>query len=797
MRPEKGLEEARSSNAGVSLEKESLLKANAHTPNAAGAWHGLKEHLGKVADRAKALAAKFNASELGYYAGLWHDLGKYNPEFQRYLEQCHATAQADNKQKLRGPRHAIHGAILAAEVCPPLSAIIYGHHAGLPNSADFKNEVSPQNPAWRERYQEVLKLARKDLGELNPTVDLRSTLKDVPASKISKELFLRMLFSCLVDADYLDTEQHFEDRQREKIEISVVALWRTFEQKRQQFLLDVGDRTTPVNQVRDQVYQACFKAAEQKPGIFRLSVPTGGGKTLSGLAFALRHTMLNHQFERVIFAVPYTSIIEQTVKVYRDMLGFDAVLEHHSAVKDDWDRDYAHRQKSPLFQSTEQFQADEGAVKKQAQARLATQNWDAPLIVTTTVQLFESLFANRPSRCRKLHNLIGSVIVLDEVQTLPIALLTPIQNVLEELVERYKVSVVYCTATQPPIQGKNPYFDGFKPELVRDIIQPEQAKQHFTTLKRVEYEQPPEAWSWEQLAADVQSNQQALVVLNTRKDALSVLGALGVETTKYLSVSDHESEVQKALVESQILHLSTLLCGAHRGTVLTEVRRRLKAKEPCLLISTQVVEAGVDVDFPVVYRAMGPLDRIVQAAGRCNREGNMQGKGRVVIFEPIDGKTPQGEYGKAVQATRQLLQESELDLHDPGIFEHYFQRLYQIEKRDKHGIQDLRQKGNYPEVAQRFRLINDNTIPVVIRYNADVAVILAEISQRGLWSSDRRKLQPYIVNLPRYEFQKSTTRTELVPDFWIWDGTYDPIRGIPMGHDPNDGLYDPSILTQW
>ena len=757
----------------------------AHTPSThrPGQWHDLKEHLTDVATVTQRLARKLSAGELGYYAGLWHDLGKYNPEFQKYLEQCEAVR--NSSQKPRGPRHAIHGAILAAELCPPLAAIIYGHHAGLPNYSDLKNKVSLQNPTRRESYREVLKLAQKDLGELQPTVDLRSTLKNFPTNKLSQELLLRILFSCLVDADYLDTEEHFEGEERKKIEVSITGLWTTFEQKRQRFLETVSDRTTPVNQVRDQVYQACFNAAEQQPGIFRLPVPTGGGKTLSGIAFALRHAMLN-QYERVIFAVPYTSIIEQTVKVYRGIFGSEAVLEHHSAVRDE----------EVQGSEDDQFHSQEGAMRAQAQARLATQNWDAPLIVTTTVQLFESLFANRPSRCRKLHNLIGSVIVLDEVQTLPIALLTPIRSVLEELVERYKVSVVYCTATQPPIQGKNPYFDGFKSELVRDIIKPEQAKNHFITLKRVEYEQPPEALSWEQLVEDVQTNRQALVVLNTRKNALSVLDAVGVEMAEYSSVSSYEAEVQAALAQSQILHLSTLLCGAHRRAVLEEVRRRLKAKEPCLLISTQVIEAGVDVDFPVVYRAMGPLDRIVQAAGRCNREGKMQGKGRVVIFELIDGKTPTGEYGKAVQETRQLLQESELDLHSPDIFENYFQRLYQIEERDKHGIQDLREKRDYPEVAQRFRLINDNTMPVIIRYNAEVATILAEINRRGLWSSDRRKLQPYIVNLPRYEFQKSTTRTELVPDLWAWDGTYDPIRGIPMGHDPNDGLYDPSILTQ-
>lgn len=771
-------------------------KPSAHTPpKSSDRWHELEEHLRDVAVGAKNYAASFGAGELGYYAGLWHDLGKYNPEFQCYLEACHAVSMSGGQQKVRGPRHAIHGAILAAELCPPLAGIIYGHHAGLPNFADLKNKVSSQNPTWKQSYQEALQFAREDLGDLEPTTDLRTTLKNLPRNKLSGEVLTRLLFSCLVDADYLDTEEHFEAANTavRGAGFSVPELWSVFEQDRQRFLekvdnssTEMGDRNTPVNQIRDQVYQACLEAAAQKPGIFRLAVPTGGGKTLSGLAFALRHGVIN-DLSRVIVAVPYTSIIEQTVKVYRDIFGTEAVLEHHSAVKDEWDHG----------SQDDQFQSQEGAMRAQAQARLATQNWEAPLIVTTTVQLFESLFANRPSRCRKLHNLVGSVIVLDEVQTLPIALLTPIRSVLEELVERYRVSVVYCTATQPPIQGKNPYFDGFKPELVRNIIEPEQARQHFSMLKRVEYEQSSETWSWERLAEDIQRNQQALVVLNTRKNALSVLDALGLSTSEYLSASGYESEFEAALAESPVLHLSTLLCGAHRREVLKEVRQRLKAKEPCLLISTQVVEAGVDVDFPVVYRAMGPLDRIVQAAGRCNREGKMKGKGRVVIFEPIGGKTPQGEYGKAVQRTRQLLQESDLDLHDPIIFEEYFQSLYQIEKRDKHDIQELREKLDYPEVAQRFRLIDDNTMPVVIRYNDDVREILKDISQRGLWSSDRRKLQPYIVNLPHYQFQKTSTRTELVPNFWVWDGTYDLIRGIPMGHDPGDGLYDPAVLAQW
>jgi CRISPR-associated endonuclease/helicase Cas3 len=642
----------------------------AHTPpKDSTTWHFLKEHLTDVAKFTKKFSAQFDAGELGHYAGLWHDLGKYNPEFQAYLEQCHATSQSGSKQKPRGPRHAIHGAMLAAEVCPPLAAIIYGHHAGLPNFADLK--IALKDPTWKASYQQAYQIAQNDLGSLKPNIDLQTTLKNVPRDELGREVFLRMLFSCLVDADYLDTEEHFEAAKTATrgSRFSVIQLWDAFEQKRQEFLTRLEDPTTVVNRVREQVYQACFSAAELKPGVFRLAVPTGGGKTLSGLAFALRHAVLNkHENEsgRVIVAVPYTSIIEQTVKVYRDLFGHDAVLEHHSAVKDDWAKG----------SQDEQFQSDDGAMRSQAQARLATQNWDAPLVVTTTVQLFESLFANRPSRCRKLHNIIGSVIILDEVQTLPIALLTPIRSMLQELVERYRVTVVFCTATQPPIEGQNPYFDGFPSELIRNIIEPEQAKQHFKALRRVHYEQPPSAWSWEDVAKDLKTKHQALIVLNTRKNALSVLDALEVRVADYLSGSNHQEEVQAVLRESSVLHLSTLLCGEHRREVLAEVRQRLKEKKPCILISTQVVEAGVDVDFPIVYRAMGPLDRIVQAAGRCNREGKMDGKGCVVIFEATEGKTPKGEYGKAVAMTRQHLNEAGLEgLHEPDIFEAYFQSL--------------------------------------------------------------------------------------------------------------------------
>jgi CRISPR-associated endonuclease/helicase Cas3 len=430
-------------------------------------------------------------------------------------------------------------------------------------------------------------------------------------------------------------------------------------------------------------------------------------------------------------------------------LGEDAVLEHHSAVKPDEGN-------------------QEDARVRQAQARLATQNWDAPLIVTTTIQLFESLFANRPSRCRKLHNVVKSVIVLDEVQTLPVALLTPILSVLKELCRQYQVSVVLCTATQPALEGSTPYLEGFPAGSVRDIIPKEKAVEHFAALSRVNYTTPRQKWSWQEVARNVQQHDQALVILNTRKDALAVLDEL-------LILKEDSGH---------IFHLSTLLCGQHRREVLRQVRERLTAKQPCYLISTQVVEAGVDLDFPVVYRAIGPLDRIVQAAGRCNREGLRSEKGQVIIFCPEDGKVPPGEYRKAFEETSILLQRENLNWDDPKIFENYFQRLYQGLNPDQHSVQPFREALDYPEVAARFKLIPDDTTPVVIEYDQRSCQIIQRLRRIGLRSGDVKVLQPYLVNLRSKEFRETEELRELLaPGIWLWQGNYHEKKGIAVGDE--------------
>ena len=721
----------------------------AHTPpkDNPDRWHDLKEHLSDVGAGASGLAKKLGAEKLGYYAGLWHDLGKYNPKFQEYLRLC-----AEGSIYAKSVPHAVHGAILAAEIMPPIAPLIYGHHGGLPQIQEMMGKRLC-DPAHQLVYQVALQQAEAEGIDLKPNDDWQAEVSDFK-DPLSYELFLRLLFSCLVDADFLDTEEHFspELTQQRGQTKTVQDLWAVLDQHQTDLIAKAPDKL--VNRVRAEVYQACSDAAMLAPGVFRLAVPTGGGKTLSGLAFALKHAE-QHKHDRVIVAVPYTSIIEQTVNVYRSIFGEAAVLEHHSAAKATVD--------------------DEDARSTQAQARLATQNWDSPLIVTTTVQLFESLFHNRTSRCRKLHNIVNSVIILDEVQTLPIGLLAPIVNLLQELAARYHVTVVLCTATQPALEGKSPYLEGFS--NVRDIIEPQQAQNHFRQLSRVNYEIPDEPWSWTQVANDIQTHrhEQALIILNTRKDALEMMAALPV---------DEEDE--------RLFHLSTLLCGAHRRKVLEAVRSRLKAEPPlpCWLVSTQVVEAGVDLDFPAVYRALGPLDRIVQAAGRCNREGNEK-KGRVVVFQPEEGSTPPGDYATAVAETANLLKQHP-DFDNPEIFRPYFEKLYQGINTDKEKVQDSRGHLDYPETTSRFKLIPDDTQPVVIRYDDRAIQLLREIERQGLKSYHHRQLQPYLVNLRDREFkQVAEVRREIAPGIWVWEGGYDEVRGISMGdasivRDPSD-----------
>jgi CRISPR-associated endonuclease/helicase Cas3 len=392
--------------------------------------------------------------------------------------------------------------------------------------------------------------------------------------------------------------------------------------------------------------------------------------------------------------------------------------------------------------------------------------------VTTTVQLFESLMAASTSACRKLHNITRGVIILDEAQMLPARLLDPILDALRFLVAHADVSVVLCTATQPALDD-SPQFQGLPG--IREIVR--EPERHFQALKRVEYTWPrtEERWSWSRVAEEMRAARQALAIVNTRGDALTLW---------------------RALDDPAVLHLSTWMCGAHRRAVLEEVRRRLAHDEPCLLVSTQVIEAGVDVDFPLVFRAMGPLDRIVQAAGRCNREGQLPGLGRVVIFEPDEGKQPRGAYMIGTQETHALLLQEGFDFHDPTVYRRYFERWYRDLNTDEPNIQHLRKSFDYPAVAQAFQMIAEATSPVVVRWKRDghdarAIDLLGALRDNPARARDHlRALQPYLVSLSTWGIKQAQERglvAEIaeMPGLYEWLGLYDLTTGI-MTEGPLD-----------
>ena len=649
-----------------------------------GSWaepHSLETHLRKVGELAARSADQYGA-EWARLAGRWHDLGKYRPAFQDYLRRQTGYRDDAEDAHIEGAKnrvtHSTAGAIHARRQLGPhgdlLAYLIAGHHAGLP---DWHSSETGRG-CLSSRLQNAEAEYRESLSQPIPKTILAGDCPKRASPDGTAEglhLWIRLLFSALVDADFLDTEKYMNparSAQRSGAQ-SLDDLRERLDRHLGKFCAD-----SLINRRRAEILACCRAAAEQPPGLFSLTVPTGGGKTLASLAFALEHAR-RHGKRRVIYAIPYTSIIEQNAAVFRDALGDDAVLEHHSNL-------------------------DADPKRENARSRLAAENWDAPLIVTTNVQLFESLFAARPSRCRKLHNLVNSVIVLDEAQQLPRDFLAPITATMKQLAEHYGVSWLLCTATQPNLEGQRDAFgrSAFAGlEGVREII-PEPAALA-SELKRVEIEFPAAgapARGWQEIADELAAAPCALAIVNSRKDALAL----------YQALPDDGGRV----------HLSAMMCAEHRAAVIAEIRTRLQARRegddrPLRVVSTQLVEAGVDLDFPLVYRALAGLDSIAQAAGRCNREGRLKGPGRVVVFEP-ESEAPMGWLRQGVDTTRELLPEVAEDPLAPSAFARYFRLMYGKGELDKNGIQKLLTppgRGDAPlamslrTAARNFRMIDD------------------------------------------------------------------------------------------
>ncbi|MEZ4533246.1 MAG: CRISPR-associated helicase Cas3' [Thermomicrobiales bacterium] len=727
----------------------------AHTPNEDGEWHALACHLQDVAELAEKHAAAFGSGNAAWWAGILHDSGKAGVDFQRYLALC--AEQPDRRHQTIDHKGA--GFLRVIELMPELAFLVQGHHGGLIDAGEMElkgTALARRAPALQET------LERFDALGVIPQDRARPEIPEfAQTNRHALEFWLRMLFSALVDADHFDTERHWhpEVAAQRGSEVTIQELWERFAADQAAFIAQLSpqQQAMPVNQVRGEVYAACMAAAEQESGFFRLTVPTGGGKTRSGLGFALRHATRNG-LRRVILAVPYLTITDQTARIVRSIFPDDrVVLEHHSA--------------ADAANDDEAGSQDEHAQWR----RLAAQDWNAPLIITTMVQLFESLLGRKTSVCRKLHRIAGSVIVLDEAQTIPLELREPIYDVLRELVANYGVTVVLCTATQPAV-------DWLPVELAPVEIVSEPAR-HFRALQRVDYVWPQQdeaPWNWERAAEEMRTNEQALAIVNTVADAAALFDALGEGVGHF--------------------HLSSRMCGAHRRDVVDLVRGRLRAGLPCRLVSTQVVEAGVDLDFPLLLRAFGPLDRIVQAAGRCNREGRLPRGGRVVIFRPEEGGTPPGPYRISTEATGNFLEweGDALDLNDPALFDRYFRSLYRDIPGDSKGIQQERQSRNFRTVEERFRMIdNEDQVPVLARYRGldrdpydngkPASEKLADSIQ---WAVDTRnskalralirEAQPFLVNVRRNWLTAGDTQ-ELTDDVLLWLPEYDNRLGLVSG----------------
>lgn len=759
-----------------------------------GRWvtQSLQDHLNGTAKMSGDFASEFGNRDWGEILGYWHDLGKFLPAWQRYIRRetgydIDACIEGSNSR----PNHSTAGAVLAFDSLkgrPVARLIAYGiagHHAGLPDwypddaGGDLQNRIY-KNPIEalldKDELEAIWKIpeAKEFLEKKFPT-----SAPIVTKNKEHLHLCVRMLFSCLVDADFLDTEKFMnpEDHGERGTYLPLYQLKERFDRFMQE-----KKSNTEINKKRNEILKQCRLKAKLAPGFFSLNVPTGGGKTLSSMAFALEHALQpGKEKRRIIMAIPYTSIIEQTAKVFkygtdddeeitkrikegRFLFGEDQVVEHHSNLDPD---------------------------REDSKSRLASENWDAPIVVTTNVQLFESLFASRTSSCRKLHNLVNSIIILDEAQMLPPEYLKPIVSVLRGLVEYFGVTVVLMTATQPALEGRigsaPNEFDGIE-NIIHIIDDPESLARHF---RRVEITPPnlDVRLEWDDLAAKLQKHKQVLCIVNTRSDCRKL----------------------HALMPEGTIHLSAFMCGEERSEVISGIKARLRDGKPIRVVSTQLVEAGVDIDFPVVYRALAGLDSIAQAAGRCNRENTLAKKGtlgKVVVFNPPKS-APVGMLRKGEDACKTILRtRSGLELA-PTVFTEYFRYFYtSLNGFDKPGFHNrlVKEAGEFKfqfrTLAQDFQMIDDVAQrSIVVWYKNEKTginskVFIDKLRYGGTSREIIRKLQRFIVNVPLHMFNRiqENDYIEEIHGYWIQkdENLYKPGLGL-LGNE-SDWVYGSTVV---
>lgn len=719
-------------------------------------WQILADHLVRTAAIARGFGEPLGIGKAAELAGLLHDLGKYTTAFQKRLgggpSVDHSTA---------GAKEVLDRAVPAERPMAELVAYaILGHHAGLPDRQNdtgacfdrrIEEFVGGPDPVWEEEIP-------ADVRDLMPK-GLR--WKGGSAMAFQFSVLGRMLFSCLVDADYKETEQFYErvtggrrDRDWPALADLLPGLRRRFDAH--MATLSAAAAGSDVNALRRQVLDHVRARAAEASGLFTLTVPTGGGKTLASLGFALDHAAA-HGHRRVIYAIPYTSIIDQTAAIFRDVLGDEVVLEHHSAIEEE---------RSP---------GERGPASQRDKLRLAMEDWAAPVVVTTSVQLFESLFAARPSRARKLHNIAGSVIILDEAQTLPRALLLPVMRMLEELVTNYGCTVVLCTATQPAL-GRRQGFDGL------DLAGRELAPDPVALSNRLRRATIRHAGilADDALVAALTRERQALVIVNSRRHALDLYRAA------------------EAAGLDGLVHLSTRQCAAHRQAILADVKRRLKDGLPCRVVATSLVEAGVDIDFPKVWRAEAGLDQIVQAAGRCNREGGRTLEESIVtVFEALDHPPPREVRSLVADMKRAVGEEA--DFLALETIETYFREVYWRlgEKLDGKAILKAftatRDSTDfaYRTVAERFRMIESGMQPVIIPFDDAARRELEKLRIKEVASGTLAR------NLQRYIVQVSPQAHALLIDNGHVAFVEQELRGDQFAVLRSDKLYHRNVGLEW
>ena len=698
----------------------------AHSENCYGELQTMKQHSEGVARMMKLFALSGEYVDVYTYCGLLHDIGKYSKGFQKYIR-----AEGEKEP------HAKWGAYMARmDKLINVAFPVFGHHAGLPNR-DAMFETLNQCGKEESKWLDVLCSLKND-GLCIPPCD-NSSFNRIEENT-TKELFVRMLYSSLVDADSLDTERHFDKEQyyaRPQLSLDVDALLDALNYKLSSFSLN-----SPLNRLRTEVRLYAQSLAAQPQGCFSMTLPTGMGKTLCSLNWALHHAKVHSNIKRIVIVLPFLSIIDQTVKELKSIFkDHDVILEHHSNV---------------IYEGKE---SEEEEFYCKDPKQLATENWDYPIVVTTTVQFFESLFSNQRSKCRKLHNLQDSIVIFDEIQTLPVHLAECTMKILNDMLHLCRCSILFCTATQPNFQTRAD-FKG----IDRIVPLVENPMAIFAATKRVEYYPIAdyEIQSIDSIAQKVcEEKESVLIVCNTKKKTKALFDSI------------------KEKGNMQVLHLSTNMCQKHRMAVIDKVKGILKNGEKLIVCSTQLIEAGVDMDFPIVFRELAPLESIIQSAGRCNREGKLE-KGKVFLFQLEEKGQPSAEYKTFTQFAQLCYHNNENRLTDADFYAEYYTDIVKLYAPED-TITPKREKLMFQDVADKYHIIDSSATSLfVYRYNEESLQLYKEITCKDYLSrKDYQQIAQYCVQVyNKFERDNSDKIAETSNGVKVWSGAYSEEFGL-------------------